>query len=217
MLTLLIDTCTERSVVALLRDSVIEAANELPAGLHGSQSLLPAIEQLLLSQELSTRQLELLVVGSGPGSYTGIRVGVSAAQAIAYAHSIPVIGMSTLYGLVPEFDCAFAALIDAKIGGAYYLFGQITAGRISWDGESNVAPLSDLVPRLASVDVIVTPLAQRLQQQLPGPWQWIERAPDPIQLVQRATDLFQKGQFNRNGQIEILYLRKSQAEIDRQK
>jgi len=86
MITLGIDTSTARGSVALLRDeqslgeeSFWRGGKGAPAGQH----LFGAIEKLLSSQQLAPRDIGLIAVGVGPGSFTGIRVGIAAAKGLA--------------------------------------------------------------------------------------------------------------------------------------
>ncbi len=221
MLTLLIDTCTERGILAIFKDDEELFSEELPFGLQNSKALLPALDHALKQLNLTTANFNLIAVASGPGSYTGIRVGVATAKALAFAHRHPLVGVSTLFGLIPPEDGHFAALIDAKVGGAYYLLGKRTGTQIEFLSLPDIAPLEQIVNLLQNVDVIVTPVAQTLPDKMrklnsAKEWRWIEKAPEAIQMVKMARQSYQDGQFSTDGQVEILYLRKTQAELDRE-
>ena len=103
MISLLIETSTERSLIALFRDLDPLDIRELPFGLQNSKHLLPEIKSLFERAGLKPADLDLIVAGIGPGSYTGIRVGAMTAKAMAFALNIPVIGISSLEGFIaPE-------------------------------------------------------------------------------------------------------------------
>ncbi len=219
MLVILIDTCTERGVVALYRGLEPLIIEQLPFGLQNSKVLLPTIEAVLLRAHVETSQLDAVAVGVGPGSYTGIRVGVAAAKAIAFAHQLPLMAVSTLEGLIPPSDGSYAAVIDAKVGGVYYLLGERSGGRIHYHTQPAISEIDDFLERSKGITTVVTPVAATLQNRIDvsaTQWQWLEIAPDTTQLMRVALDNYAQGHVSRNGHLDILYLRKTQAEIERE-
>ncbi|MDP1835989.1 MAG: tRNA (adenosine(37)-N6)-threonylcarbamoyltransferase complex dimerization subunit type 1 TsaB [Chlamydiales bacterium] len=216
MISLLIETCTERGLIAVYDKHVCLFEEFLPIGLQNSTVLVPAMERALIQAKLTAGEIQLIIVGNGPGSYTGIRVGVAAGQAFAYAHKLPLVGVSPLYGLIPNRDCSFASVIDAKIGGAYFLLGRRNGESIQYLSEPALEPLELLQDQLADVEVIVTSAAAPLQKRLDGPWDWTERAPSSSQIVSIGLEEFTKGHFSLDAKVEIHYLRKTQAEIEKE-
>jgi tRNA threonylcarbamoyladenosine biosynthesis protein TsaB len=159
-------------------------------------------------------------VGIGPGSYTGIRVGVMTAKAMSYAAKVPLVGVCTLQCFVPSQNGEFAVLIDAKIGGAYVITGSKKGKTISYDIEPRVCEL-DKVGNLLK-PMIVTPNGKMLQTKLErlysgAQWEWEERSPDAMHMNEMAQDKFKKGEIAVNGHLDLMYLRKTQAEIEKQK
>ena len=124
MLTLLIEASTERGMIAILDKENILFHEELPFGYNNSKYLLPTIEKALHVTNLSVKQLSTIAVGIGPGSYTGIRIAAATAKALSYACKIPLVGICTLEGFVPNRDGSFATIIDAKISGTYLIKGR---------------------------------------------------------------------------------------------
>lgn len=215
MLTLLIETSTERGVVAILKDRQIVAHVELPFGYSNSTYLIPTIDKQLKEHHLAIKDFGLIVTGVGPGSYTGIRVGATVAKTFAYACKIPLVGVCSLEGFCPCDEGPFAALIDAKMGGAYVLKGVHEQGHCTYTSEPKACPLEEL--QLDSVKTIVTPSGATLKEKLPnGPWKWEEKAPDPLQLVERAIHKMEAGCKVDPEALELMYLRKTQAEIERE-
>lgn len=93
---LVIDTSTAVLSIALLKgDQLLGEINE-QVGRRHSDRLLPAIEQLVASQHLSMKQIEGIAVGHGPGSYTGVRIGVTAAKTLAWTLNLPIVTISSL-------------------------------------------------------------------------------------------------------------------------
>lgn len=219
MLSLLIESCTERGCLALFDDQKELSRLKLPAGPQSAQAILPLIEALLKKVGISLDQLSFLTVGIGPGSYTGMRVGAMAAKTLSYALNIPLVGVSTLEAYQPQELGKFAAIIDAKIGGAYYWIGELTSNGIVWSGQPAVAELKNLGDKLKEVDLLVTPggypLRDKLESVSVKKWTWQETDPNPIPMTQSALVKFGRGEFTTDGQLTLLYLRKTQAEIER--
>ncbi len=91
-----IDTSTDIAGLALLQDDrIVAELNWLCPQSHSTQ-LLPSLARLLEQTGLSLEEAECVIVARGPGSYNGLRVGISTAKALAYSLGIPVIGISTL-------------------------------------------------------------------------------------------------------------------------
>lgn len=204
---LLIETATERGLVAISQNDQLLEAIELPFGYQNSKTLLPAIDQLLKKWKLAPANLSFIAVGAGPGSYTGLRVGVAAAKGLSFACHLPLIALSTLETFLPEEG---VALIDAKIGGAYLL---------EKGGQAKVIPLEDL--KLIEGTHVVTPQANPLRKK----WEklypnvqlvWEERGPNPERMVRLAWAKWGRKEYSGDGEVEILYLRKTQAEIERE-
>jgi len=93
---LLIETATEVCSVCLEDKGTALAVQESNEGYNHAEKLTIMIEQVLKSQNVSFKDLEAVAVSKGPGSYTGLRIGVSVAKGLCYALEIPLIGISTL-------------------------------------------------------------------------------------------------------------------------
>ncbi|MFD2670827.1 tRNA (adenosine(37)-N6)-threonylcarbamoyltransferase complex dimerization subunit type 1 TsaB [Marinicrinis sediminis] len=96
---LALDTSTATLSVSLLTGEEEEASIQLEANRNHSIQLLPTVEKLMQERQWPMSSLDGIAVGKGPGSYTGIRVGVTAAKTLAWALQIPVIGVSSLHAL----------------------------------------------------------------------------------------------------------------------
>jgi len=123
-----IDTCGSTGTIALAqredkRITVIGTA-ELAAKTYAAL-LVPRLQELLETQHVGLRQIEAIVIVNGPGSFTGVRVGLSAAKGLAEALGTPVIAVSRLRMLAQKAETTYAAL-DAGRGEFY--FGDYTDG-----------------------------------------------------------------------------------------
>jgi tRNA threonylcarbamoyladenosine biosynthesis protein TsaB len=150
MLILACDTSGAQASAALWRDGRIIAEMTRTAGLTHSVVFMPLVDALLSQNSIKPAQIDRYAVTSGPGSFTGIRIGISAVQAMAYATGKPVIGLSTLAVLAwPYRSCPHtlvAPLIDARNNRVY-------AG--AWqDGQAvlpeNNVPLADFLAEATS-------------------------------------------------------------------
>ena len=94
---LAIDTSTETAGLALLRpDGVLQSELSWRAGRNHTAQLYPALDYLLRQAKTTSQGLSGLVVALGPGSFTGLRVGVAAAKGLALALQVPLVGVGTL-------------------------------------------------------------------------------------------------------------------------
>lgn len=109
MLVLALDTTTRKGSVALVRDGVLlDCDSGDPSVTHG-QRLPGDLIQLLARQTLSVRDVELFAVAAGPGSFTGLRIGIATMQGLALANGRSLVGVSALDALNAAVQSAFAA------------------------------------------------------------------------------------------------------------
>lgn len=96
MLILAFESSARAASVALVRDGALVSQYTQCSALTHSRTLLPMAEDLLKNCETSLDEVDLLAVAHGPGSFTGIRIGVSAVKGLAWASEKPCVGVSTL-------------------------------------------------------------------------------------------------------------------------
>jgi tRNA threonylcarbamoyladenosine biosynthesis protein TsaB len=222
MLSLLIETSTEQGLVAIISDQKVVFQGHLPPGFQNSKYLLPEIDKGMKELKLKFEDLKYIAVGIGPGSYTGIRVGVITAKTLAFSANRPLVGVCALETFVPDQENeTFAVMIDAKIGGAYLITGKRHLGDVEYFSSPKISELKDLENLLKGVEVIVTPqsvpLRAKIEKIYPDNlWKWQEKGPDPIHMNRIASSQYQSGLYSLDGHLEILYMRKTQAEIERE-
>ncbi|MBR3002638.1 MAG: tRNA (adenosine(37)-N6)-threonylcarbamoyltransferase complex dimerization subunit type 1 TsaB [Clostridia bacterium] len=122
MKVLSIDTSSNICGVAILKDNKLIKEISLDNGLTHSESLMPTIDQIFKETKLSLKDIDLLVCDKGPGSFTGIRIGVSTVMAFSDSLGIPSVGITSLETLAHnvETDGIICSLIDAKNSNCYF-------------------------------------------------------------------------------------------------
>ncbi|PHM55221.1 tRNA (adenosine(37)-N6)-threonylcarbamoyltransferase complex dimerization subunit type 1 TsaB [Xenorhabdus sp. KK7.4] len=121
---LAIDTATEACSVALWNDGLIEAQFEISPREH-TKRILPMVEAILSKGGIKLQQLDALAFGRGPGSFTGVRIGVGIAQGLALGADLPMIGVSSLKTMaqgvfrLKNISNVLVA-IDARMGEVYW-------------------------------------------------------------------------------------------------
>lgn len=120
---LAIDASTEACSVALIVNGKVYSRYDLCPQSHSLQ-LLPMVDELLKEANVTLVELNGLIFGQGPGSFTGVRIGVGVAQGLAFSADLPVVGVSSLQAMAQsaftEFDQKeVIAVIDARMSEAY--------------------------------------------------------------------------------------------------
>lgn len=124
---LAIDTSTERASVALLVKGRL-SSKEQDAQRNHARLLLPMIEELLVDAGISLGQLDAIVYGQGPGSFTGLRIACSIAKGLAYAQDLPLYPVSSLAAIADEAffqqglsqNTRILAVLDARMNQLYW-------------------------------------------------------------------------------------------------
>lgn len=121
-----IDTSTKYLGVALVEGEKTLAAFRDKGGLNHSTLLVPAIDEVLGKSALKLKDLDAIAISIGPGSFTGLRIGVAAVKAINLATGVRLVAVPTLdviaYNFVSEKERVLCPVIDAKKGKIYACF-----------------------------------------------------------------------------------------------
>ena len=127
---LALDTATEACSVALTHLGKVTHLDELSPRTH-TQRILPMIDELLAKANISLQEVDYLAFGRGPGSFTGVRVGIGVAQGLAFGAELPVLAISNLMAMAEqayqtEGATNVIALIDARMNEVYFAQYQRT-------------------------------------------------------------------------------------------
>ncbi len=137
---LALDTCTEACSVALIIGGQVEG-EFLHVGNRHSEVLLGMVQRLLSSAQLQIAQLDAIGFTRGPGSFTGVRIGIGVVQGLAFGGDLPVIPVSTL-ALLAQSAVArhghpwLLSLLDARMGEVYWAGYQ-------WPGQGSVRAVTE--------------------------------------------------------------------------
>lgn len=130
MKILCIDTSSKLCSVAILENTTIINKLELDNGLTHSETLMPLVNEILDKSNLSLKDIDLLVSDIGPGSFTGIRIGIATIKAFADSLNIPCIGISSLEVLAYNIknDGLICSTIDCKNDNCYFALYELKNG-----------------------------------------------------------------------------------------
>lgn len=123
----------------VVKTLILETATEVPFLLYEKKRELlspgPSLSQnlsLSVKKILENETPDLIAVGAGPGSFTGVRVGATFAQALAFGLKIPLVPFCSLYAFPPAEEGPFTLLFDARSGGAYLTQGSRSGKEVSF-------------------------------------------------------------------------------------
>lgn len=225
MLILGIETATQQVGCAIGGHEGVLASSHARRGQRHAELLAPMIETVSRQAAVSLDEIGAVAVDLGPGLFTGLRVGIATAKALAYALQVPMIGVTSLDLLafpLRHSDRLIAAVIDARRGEVYSaLYRQVPGGlqRVSEPGVSDPEELvSELLARrdevlLVGDGVLAYPdLFAELQHAETADAG--QASPDAGALVQLAHPRALREQFVPHWELQPLYLRQPDAEIN---
>jgi len=157
--TLAIDTSTKTASIALLADDVILYEATVNVGVNHSVVLLPAIDEMLRLTGQSLENIDLYACTTGPGSFTGLRIGAGTIKGFALAAAKPIAGVSTLDALslnAASGPYPICPLLDARKGQVYTaLYKPGAGGYTEKIGAEKVTSVDYVLKELGEIDKIV--------------------------------------------------------------
>ena len=225
MTILAMDTATMVSSVAVAQPDRILAELTAETRFTHSETLVVNIEEVLRLADVKREELSAVAVSLGPGSFTGLRIGLAAAKAIAYALSIPLVGVPTLEVLAAAFPspgAVVAPLIDAQKGNAYFALYRFTEQGLICEKEVAVASPQEIAATVAEINssvMIAGDFARKLVAkglELPknatlAPITHI--MPRAALVAERAIHRLENGEGKSPMELEPIYVRRSEAEV----
>lgn len=170
MVGLILDTSTDSSLIALSKNHQLIDFRSIPHEQNLSRTLLPAIQQLLVENKISLKDLFKLSVGIGPGSYTGTRIAVSIAESLALALSIPLYSFCSLLAFLPQSlpQGAFAFLMGSNHANWFLLKGYLQEGLIQSPCSHHILPKEEILPFLEDVPSLLSFPHLNLERHIPS-------------------------------------------------
>ena len=216
MRVLAIDLSGAGGGAALLTPEGVRSA-VLPVEVRRGRDLLLAVKDLLGAQ--GTEGLDLVACGTGPGSFTGIRIAVSTVATLAYAAELPVLGVGSLHGVAAnapaEAEWVFCAL-DARRDHVFCALFQTTAEGLELQGEYRHIPATEAAAGLPAHAFIVGDAYSRYAQVFGGFDGTHQAPPRPDVIAEVAAARFETGAREDPVDLRPLYLRLSDPEVRRQ-
>ena len=227
MLILAFETSAKAASAALMENGKLLGENYQNTGLTHSQTLMVMAEDLLKTCGYTPQQVEAVAVAAGPGSFTGIRIGVAAAKGFAWGGELPCYGVSTLEAMARSlsvYDGYVLPVMDARRNQVYNALFQVEKGNLTRLCEDRAIALADLAEEIkilqkpiflvgdgsnlcyntleAVVPNLVLPPEHRMHQRACG-------------VALAAEEQIRRGILGNGGELTPNYLRVSQAERER--
>lgn len=227
MKILALESSATAASVALCQEEELIAQSFLHTGLTHSQTLLPMSQRLLADCGLTVGDLDLIAVAAGPGSFTGLRIGVAAAKGLAWAAQLPCAGCSTLEAMawnLAGFSGQVCAAMDARRHQVYNARFQVDGTAPRRLTPDRAIALEDLIEELKGCDtpqLVVGDGAQLCYDALTAAGIPARLAPPNLRqqtawgVARQALELARTGQTVSPEALVPVYHRLSQAERER--
>lgn len=219
---LAIETVGFTGSIALADGEHLVAQQVLPTDRRMAQTLAPAIAELLAAHEWNAREIELVAVATGPGSFTGLRCGVTTAKVLAYAAKAEVVGVDSLATIAEgaPADCnELHTVLDAQRRQLFAAtFRRDEHGLMQRATDTQIIDIERWLAALRPGQVVAGPVLEKLAARLPEgvrtlpPESWLPRAAGVASLAWRR---YQLGQRDSLWQLVPNYVRASAAEEKR--
>ena len=153
MKVLALDSSAKACSVAITDDNRILGSFFINTALTHSQTLVPMIDSVLKSTNTALEDIDRIAVSAGPGSFTGVRIGVSAVKGIAMPLNKPCVSISTLESMpynVIDCDCIVCAVMDARCNQVYNALFDVTNREVTRLCDDRALSIPDLAEELKS-------------------------------------------------------------------
>lgn len=192
-----------------------------------SQTLMPMIESLLKATKTDVSEIDGFAISNGPGSFTGVRIGISAVKGLAAAKKLPCAAVSTLYAMAQNYsdtDCIVCAVMDARCNQLYNALFDIQSGEITRLCEDRALLCSELLEEIKNLSqksgkgVIIVGDGADIFYKIAKDLENVQKA-HPAREFQNAVGvgyaalpIFEKGETLSPNELLPFYLRLPQAE-----
>ena len=220
MLTLALDTATGVCTVGLVQDGHVLAEYDISVGLTHSEGLMPQLDQMFARTGIKKEKVNRIAVSIGPGSFTGLRIGLAAAEAMAYAWQCGICGVNTLQAMaynIPVDGVVLAPVLDAQKGNYYAALYEWASGELREVQPVEMADAETLLRQLQACGkpaLLLGECEKLLKLELPA---GVSVVPEQVRLPKASSvALASEGMEALTGEdvftLRPYYIRKSEAE-----
>ncbi len=218
-----LETSTQTGSVALMTEQMLVAEYTLTTKLTHAERLFSAIDHLFQTAALPLNELGGIAVARGPGSFTGLRIGVTTAKSLAYSLNIPVVGVSSLDALAAQYLYSpqlLCPILDARKKEVYTACYRNVGAQVARLGDEAVLSPAELAERITEPALFLGDGVPPYRRQLETLLGERARFADAAHLTPRASLVaalawprFQQGATDDVFSLTPCYIRKSDAEI----
>jgi len=214
MKLLALDTVSEACSVALWNQDTLSERYQIAPRQH-TELILPMVDTLLQQADLKLTQLDALAVDQGPGSFTGVRIGISVVQGLAFSANLPVLAVSSLAALAHQAHVQkgyqqVLAMIDARMNEVYWGVYYLEDGVMQLQGNEQVGAIDTIDTDVRQASVAVGSGAQVYQTELADSRYDIAESllyPTASAIVQRAVTMDLATCAHNAEEVQPVYLR----------
>ena len=175
MTVLGVDSSATSASAAIFKDNILLSEAYSDTGLTHSQTLLPIIDNCMKMAGVTIDDIDLIAISNGPGSFTGVRIGLATVKGIAFTNNIPCVEVSTLEGLAYNVSCfngVICSVMDARCNQVYTaLFesdDKCKVNRLSVDEAISIDELGEKIKNLNKPVILVGDGAKICYDKLAG-------------------------------------------------
>ena len=154
MKILAVDTSATAASVAVAEENKLIGEFLINTALTHSQTLMPMVYDLLKNTGLSVNDIDAVAVNAGPGSFTGVRIGVAAVKGIAFLKNLPCVSVSTLESMAYNMlgnDCIVCSVMDARCAQVYNALFRVNGYSVTRMTDDRALSLTDLKLELKNI------------------------------------------------------------------
>lgn len=220
-----IDTSSLATSIAVVEDNKLICEYTVNTKKTHSQKLMPMIENMLMMSDVNIKEIDLIAICIGPGSFTGLRISMATAKAIAHVNNLPIVGVDSLEMLAANMDLCdkkICSILDAQRNQVYTGRYKFENGELVAIGEVDVVEIDNLIADLQSTNeewIIVGEAVYKYEEIIKNVTNL--NIPKASHNVSKASSLCSVAidKYSRNINIKDcytinpMYIRKSQAEV----
>ena len=220
-----IDTSSNATSIAVIEDNKLMCEYTVNTKTTHSQKLMPMIENMLKISEINVNDMDMISICQGPGSFTGLRIGMATAKALSHVNNLPIVGVNSLELLAGNMDLSdkkICSILDAQRTQVYMGQYKFENNKLVEIKSVDVVEIDELLEELKSSNeewILVGEAVYKYEDKIKE----IENicVPAPSHNVNKASSLCSIAMNKYNQNIDVydcytinpVYIRKSQAEV----